>query len=68
MTDKKVAEVFIHVDSSEKYPDLPEFDQDAPCPTCGGKTDSGFGLAGGGFGPYAFCEACGTIVSKSVVE
>ena len=27
------------------------------CPKCGRKTVFGFGLAGGGYGPYVFCEA-----------
>lgn len=26
-----------------------------PCPKCGGPTDEGYGLAGGGFGSYVFC-------------
>ncbi len=30
-----------------------------PCPKCGEPTYSGFGLAGGGYGPYAYCTAEG---------
>jgi hypothetical protein len=30
------------------------------CPKCGTETETGFGLAGGGYGVYVFCtnEAC----------
>jgi hypothetical protein len=30
------------------------------CPKCGTATDFGFGLAGGGYGPYVYClaESC----------
>lgn len=27
-----------------------------PCPKCGAPTLDGFGLAGGGYGPYTYCE------------
>lgn len=32
-----------------------------PCPKCGEPTVEGFGLAGGGYGPYEYCETpdCG---------
>lgn len=26
------------------------------CPSCGKPTEQGFGLAGGGYGPYCFCS------------
>lgn len=26
------------------------------CPECGGQLEFGFGLAGGGYGPYVFCS------------
>ena len=29
-----------------------------PCPKCGSELEMGYGLAGGGIGPYTFCE-CG---------
>lgn len=31
-----------------------------PCPKCGSNTEMGYGLAGGGVGPYVYCtnEAC----------
>lgn len=36
------------------------------CPKClGTNLETGFGLAGGGFGPYSYCASCGTIVNKS---
>lgn len=32
-----------------------------PCPKCGNELELGYGLAGGGIGPYEFCRnpACG---------
>lgn len=64
MTDK----IVVHIDASEKRADLPEYDQMATCPHCGGETETGFGLAGGGFGIYAYCGRCERITSKSVTE
>ena len=55
----------VHIDAANKREELPEFDQDAPCPKCGGRTETGFGLAGGGYGVYAFCPQCGEVTSKS---
>jgi hypothetical protein len=34
------------------------------CPECGQRTEDGFGLAGGGYGPYSYCEVHG-VVAKS---
>lgn len=38
------------------------------CPTCKSELEPGFGLAGGGFGPYGYCEKCGHVVWKCQVE
>lgn len=38
------------------------------CPHCGGETQVGFGLAGGGYGPYMFCDTCEVVTSKSPEE
>jgi rubredoxin len=46
----------------------PEYEQDSACPQCGGPTDDGFGLAGGGYGVYTYCPSCGIITSKTQVE
>lgn len=61
-------ETTIHVDSSHKRQDLPEYQQNMPCPHCGKPTETGFGMAGGGMGIYSYCEPCGKIVSKSETE
>lgn len=37
---------------------------DGKCQYCGGETDMGYGLAGGGIGAYTFCTACGKITEK----
>jgi hypothetical protein len=34
------------------------------CPKCKNLLEMGFGLAGGGYGPYLFCETCQEIVEK----
>lgn len=44
---------------------LPEYDPIALCPHCAGPTESGFGLAGGGYGVYTYCPECERITSKS---
>jgi hypothetical protein len=55
-----------HISFAEKRKGIPEFDRKAPCPTCGGKTEEGFGLAGGGYGVYTFCSPCDAITTKSL--
>lgn len=36
------------------------------CPKClSTNLEMGFGLAGGGYGPYSFCPTCGIVVHKS---
>lgn len=36
------------------------------CPKClSTNLEMGFGLAGGGYGPYSFCSTCGIVVNKS---
>jgi len=58
----------IHVDAAEKRAGLPELaPEDSSCPHCGGELQTGFGLAGGGFGPYTYCEACRKVTSKTEV-
>lgn len=43
----------------------PDFNPDMKCPQCGGPTSFHFGLAGGGYGPYTYCDACDAVTSKS---
>lgn len=36
------------------------------CPKClSTNLEMGFGLAGGGYGPYSYCHNCGIVVNKS---
>lgn len=59
----------IHIDAANKRADLPEFDQEGRCKEHpNAEVETGFGLAGGGFGVYSFCAECGTILSKSEVD
>lgn len=64
MTDDKP---HIHIDKTEVRKDLIGFDKDGNCGRCHGQLDAGFGFAGGGFGPYYYCPACGEVVSKTEV-
>ncbi len=57
--------IHIHIDAAERAAHLPEYQQDLPCPTCGTPPETGFGLAGGGFGIYSYCSKCGIILTKS---
>lgn len=38
------------------------------CPTCNTELQQSFGLAGGGFGAYGYCEPCGKIIWKCIVD
>lgn len=44
---------------------LEEFDQSGLCPECKVPAECGYGLAGGGIGPYMYCPNCFMILSKS---
>lgn len=60
----------IHIDSSEKREGLPNVGDAKACarPHCPAPHfEMGFGLAGGGYGPYEFCDVCGEVVSKTVL-
>lgn len=54
--------------SSLRIQDRRPFSKGENCPTCGAKTDIGYGLAGGGFGPYTYCLKCEVVTSKSPDE
>lgn len=54
--------------SEKRIQDHKEFSQGEKCPHCGGPTEVGFGLAGGGYGPYTYCEKCSAVTSKSADE
>lgn len=59
-------ELLVHLDSSERDPALPELDQIQACPDHPqAEPLLGYGLGGGGVGPYTFCSECGKILSKS---
>lgn len=49
-------------------PPSPELPTEFPekCPDCGEPPEIGYGLAGGGFGSYAFC--CGRVLAKRQAE
>lgn len=38
---------------------LARFNEIEKCPICGCRVTGGFGLAGGGYGPYRYCERVG---------
>ena len=64
MRDDKIT---VRTDAAAKDKELPEYQQGL-CPKCNGPTHDGFGLAGGGYGVYTYCEACNEVVSKSEVD
>lgn len=53
----------IHIDMSDVREGIPPIKDQTHCDKCGGELEFGFGLAGGGFGPYLFCDEHG-IVAK----
>lgn len=63
MTDK----LSIHIDPSEQDPSIPDQGPDK-CPKCNVRAESGFGMAGGGYGVYTYCPNCGDMLSKTQVE
>jgi len=68
MTEKKPTdELSVHIDSGEVREGILNY-QVHECPTCKGPVTDGFGLAGGGFGAYGYCEKCKRIVWKCTVE
>lgn len=54
-----------HLDAANKRKELPEFQDRLDCPHCGCETHTGFGLAGGGFGVYNYCDICEEVVAKT---
>jgi hypothetical protein len=61
----------IYIAAGEKREGLPECGDAKPCgkPGCPApRFEMGFGLAGGGYGPYEFCDVCDEIVSKTEVH
>ena len=60
----------IHIDAAEKRVDLPDVGEtDGKCPSCGATLQTGFGLAGGGYGVYEYCasDECNRVVTKTDV-
>ena len=61
--------VKIHIVSSEQRPDIPAESSKCELPECDEKQwEMGFGLEGGGYGFYIYCNECGKIVSKTQCE
>ena len=59
MTDKLV----VHIEPAEVKEGVLRY-QVFECPTCKSGLQTGYGLAGGGLGPYGFCDKCEKIVWK----
>lgn len=59
----------ILIDGAEKdNPKLPDYDPGIKCPDHPeAEIADGFGLAGGGFGPYTCCCECCVVLSKTVL-
>jgi len=56
-SDKPIFHIDLVATEEQKQSKAPLLDK---CPNCGTETEHGFGLAGGGYGPYVFCprEGC----------
>lgn len=54
--------------AKRRIQDHKPFSESEKCPHCDKPTIVGFGLAGGGYGPYTFCEKCQLVTSKSPDE
>lgn len=56
----------VHFSRAHKDASIPDNSADTgKCPNCAGETEMGFGLAGGGYGTYTYCPACGIVVTKT---
>lgn len=64
MADDKIT---VHIDPVEVREGILDHQVEA-CPTCGSDLLENFGLAGGGFGAYGYCDPCGKVVWKCVSE
>jgi len=63
---KNPTEQTVLIDSSEVAAHIPDYDDNIRCPDHPtAKVVSSFGLAGGGYGPYTYCDICCRILSKT---
>ena len=62
MDDERVEIIICGLPPPPRPPSL----SDAPpsCRECGGSLEHGYGLAGGGCGPYLICESCSMVAAK----
>jgi hypothetical protein len=57
----------VHIDPTEVREGILDH-QVENCPTCNTELQQSFGLAGGGFGAYGYCEPCGKVVWKCTFD
>lgn len=55
--------MFVHIATTEVNEGIPPITDQTTCDKCTRDLMCGYGLAGGGFGPYLYCEEHG-IVAK----
>lgn len=62
--------VVVHISRAHKREELPDLGKAGKCARadCPDEFESGFGMAGGGFGIYEFCSVCQRIVSKTEID
>ena len=60
-------ETSVHISRSKIYKDIPQ-EQFQFCPKCGKECEQGFGMAGGGFGVYSYCEDHGIVGKIEIKE
>jgi len=66
MTDKNG--VSLHIDFSEIDEKIPPISEQTHCDKCGHELQYGFGLAGGGYGTYLYCEEHGIVAKDNESE
>lgn len=55
----------VQIFGSEGKPHLVQGERDRGPKFLSTNLEMGFGLAGGGYGPYSYCATCGVVVNKS---
>lgn len=68
-SENDTTQVQIHIDESKIRKGIPSHDPRIRCkkhPKY--PPEDGFGLAGGGYGVYTYCQICGDVLSKSEIS
>lgn len=64
----EVGKVTLFVDSREVHEAVQQVDRIPDVCSCGEDLYHGFGLLGGGYGPYAVCDECGAVYKTPIPD